>query len=64
MDIDELNLFTKLKIVREIIQVENYALIDILNYIKRINSFLNVFIVYRIITTLVSVASVERNFQN
>ena len=43
--------------------MENNKLIDILNYIKRINSFPNAYMTYRImLTILVLVASVERSF--
>jgi len=64
-NIDGLNLFTKLKISREIMQIENDTLINIFNYIKRINYFPNVFINYRIMLTIsVSVASAEKHFQN
>jgi len=43
--------------------LENNKLIDILNYIKRINSFPNAYMTYRImLTILVLVASVERSF--
>ena len=62
-DIDELDLSTKLKILREIMQVENDTLIGMLNYIKRIDSFPKNFIAYRIMLTIsVSVDWVERSF--
>ena len=38
--IDELDLFIELKIVKEIVQVKNDTLIDILNYIKKLILFL------------------------
>ena len=58
MGIDRLNLFIELKIVKEIIQIENDTQIDILNYIKRIDFFPNAFIAYRIMSTIpISVAS-------
>ena len=61
--IDGLDLFTKLRIVREIIQVENDIPINILNYIKKIDSFPNAFIVYRrMLTILVSIVSAKRKF--
>jgi len=37
--IDDLDLFSELDIFKEIIRLENDKPIDILNYIKRINSF-------------------------
>ena len=62
-NIGGLDLFTELKIVRKFIQVENDTSIDILNYIKIIDSFLNAFIVYRIMLTIsVSAASMKRSF--
>ena len=62
-DIDELDLFSELKILREIIQVENDTPIDIVNYIIRLDSFPNAFIVYRIMLTIpITVASAERSF--
>jgi len=43
--------------------LENDKPIDILNYIKRIKYFPNVYITYRIMLTIsVSIASVERSF--
>ena len=43
--------------------MENDKLINILNYIKRIKYFPNVYITYRIMLTIsVSIASVERSF--
>ncbi|XP_045802280.1 zinc finger MYM-type protein 1-like [Trifolium pratense] len=62
-DIDGLDLFSELKILREIIHVENDTPIDILNYIIRMNSFTNAFVAYRIMLTIhVTVASAERSF--
>jgi len=44
--------------------LKNDKIIIILNYIKIINSFLNAYIAYRImLTILVSVASIERIFK-
>jgi len=44
------------------LNLEKY-LKDILNYIKKINSFQNAYITYRIVLTItVSVASAERSF--
>jgi len=61
--IDEFDLFSKLNILREIIGLENDKPIDILNYIKIIDSFLNVYIAYRIMLTIsLSVVSTERSF--
>ena len=63
LDLDGLDLFLELNILKQIIGLENEKPIDILNYIKRINSFPNTYIAYRImLTILVSVASTERSF--
>ena len=40
-DIDGLDLSSKLNILKEILQIKDYTSIDILNYIKRLNSFPN-----------------------
>ena len=63
LDVDGLDLFSELNILKEIIGLENDKPIDILNYIKRINYFQNAYIAYRIMLTIpVSVASTERSF--
>jgi hypothetical protein len=52
-----------LKVLKEILQIEESAPIDILNYIKRLDSFPNACIAYRILLTIpVTVASAERSF--
>ncbi|KAK4724549.1 hypothetical protein R3W88_027328 [Solanum pinnatisectum] len=62
-DIDGLDLFSELKVLREIIKVENNTLIEILNQIKRLDSFPNAYIAYRIMLTIpVTVASAKRSF--
>ncbi|XVF56890.1 hypothetical protein PTKIN_Ptkin06aG0156900 [Pterospermum kingtungense] len=62
-DIDGLDLFSELKILREILQDEISKLLDVLNYIKRVDSFPNAFIAYRILLTIpITVASAERSF--
>ena len=35
-DIDDLNLFSELKVLKEILQIKKYTPIDTLNYIKKI----------------------------
>ena len=47
--IDCLDLFSKLKVLKEILQIKDYTPIDILNYIKRLDSFPNTCIAYRIL---------------
>jgi len=56
LDLDGLDLFSELNILKEIkiIRLENDKLTDILNYIKRINYFPNVYITYRIMITILS----------
>ena len=60
-----LDLFSELNVLKEILQKKNYTPIDILNYIKRLDSFPNICIAYRILLTIpVTVTSAERSFQN
>ena len=62
-DIDGLDLFSKLKFLKEVLQINENSPINVLNYIKRLESFPNVCIVFRILLTIpVKVASVERSF--
>ena len=62
-DIDGLDLSSKLNILKEILQTKDYTSIDILNYIKRLNSFPNACIAYRILLTIhVTIASAKRSF--
>ena len=51
-DIDSLDLFSELKVLKEILQIKDYTPIDILNYIKRLDSFSNTCIAYRILLTI------------
>jgi len=44
LDLDDLDLFLELNILKEIIGLENDKSINIINYIKRINSFPNAYI--------------------
>jgi len=65
LDLDDLDLFSELNILKEIIGLENDKLIYILNYLKLINYFLNAYITYRImLIILVSIALAERSFLN
>ncbi|KAH9769054.1 Ac-like transposase [Citrus sinensis] len=65
-DIDELDLFSELKVLKEVLQIKINTPLDILNYIKKIESFPNAFVAYRILLTIpvtpVTVASAERSF--
>ena len=62
-DIDGLDLSSKLNILKEILQTKDYTSIDILNYIKRLDSFPNACIAYRILLTIhVTIAFAKRSF--
>ena len=62
-DIDGLDLFSELNVLKEILQIKYYTPIDILNYIKRLDSFPNTCITYRILLTIpITIASTERSF--
>jgi hypothetical protein len=62
-DIDDLDLFSELKVLTEILQIKKIAPINKLNYIKRLDSFLNASIAYKILLTIpVTVAFAERGF--
>ena len=64
-DIDGLDLFLELKVLKEILQISENSPINVLNYIKKLESFPNACIAFRILlTTLVTVASAKRNFSN
>ncbi|KAJ0724777.1 putative HAT dimerization domain, ribonuclease H-like superfamily [Helianthus annuus] len=63
IDIDGLDLFDELKVLRHVIHLECDTPINILNYINTFNSFSNAYIAYRIMLTIpVTVASAERSF--
>ena len=40
-DIDDINLFSELKVLKEILQIKEYNPIDILNYIKMLDSYMH-----------------------
>ena len=62
-DIDGLDLFSELKVLKEVLQINENFPINVLNYIKMLESFSNTYIVFRILLTIhVIVASVERSF--
>ena len=58
-DIDDLDLFSELKVLKEILQINENSPINVLNYIKRLESFPNACIAFRILLTVhaVTVAS-------
>ena len=62
-DVDGIELFSELRVLRDIIQKENNSPIETLNYLIRVDSFPNACIAYRILLTIpVTVASAERSF--
>ena len=62
-DIDGLDLLSELKVLKEILQTKEYPPINILNYIKMIDSFPNTYIVYRILLIIhITVFFVEKSF--
>ena len=62
-DIDGLDLFSELKVLREVLREEISTPIEVLSYIKTLDSFPNVYIAYRILLTIpVTIATVERSF--
>ena len=62
-DIDGLDLFSKLIVLKEVMQIDENTLINVLNYLKRLDSFPNVYIAYRILLAItITVASAERSF--
>ena len=62
-NIDGLDLFSKLKVLKEILQINENSSIKVLNYIKRLESFPNACIAFRILLTIpVTVTSAERSF--
>ena len=57
-DIDGLDLFSELKVLKEVLQINKNSPIDVLNYIKRLESFPNTCIAFRILLTIpVTIAS-------
>ena len=64
-DIDGLHLFLELKVLKEVLQINENSPINVLNYIKRLESFPNACIAFRILLTIpVIAASAERILSN
>ena len=62
-NIDGLDLFFELKVLKEVLQIDENTPINVLNYIRRLESFPNAYIAYRILLIIhVTVASTERTF--
>ena len=57
------NLVEVLKVLKEVLQINENSPINVLNYIKRLESFPNACIAFKILLTIpVTVASAERSF--
>ena len=62
-DIDGLDLFLELKVLKEVLQINENSPINVLNYIKRLEYFPNACISFKILLTIpVTIASAERSF--
>ena len=62
-DIDGLDLFSELKVLKEILQINENSSINVLNYIKRLESFPDTCIAFKILLTIhIIVTSAERSF--
>ena len=62
-DIDGLDLFSELKVLKEVLQINENSQINVPNYIKRLESFPNACIAFRILLIIpITVASAERSF--
>ena len=62
-DIDGLDLFSELNVLREVLREEISTPVEVLSYIKTLDSFPNVYIAYRILLTIsATVATVQRSF--
>ena len=62
-DINGLDLFSELKFLKEVLQINENSPINVLNYIKRLEFFSNACIAFRILLTIpVTVASAKISF--
>ena len=62
-DLNGLDLFSELMILKEVFHNETKGPLEVLNFIQKVNSFPNVWIAYRILLTIpITVASAERSF--
>ena len=62
-DINGLDLYSELIVLKEVVQIDENTPINVLNYLKRLDSFLNAYIAYRILLTIpITIASAERSF--
>ena len=51
-NIDGSDLFSELKVLKEVLQINDNSPIDVINYIKRLESFSNVCIAFKILLTI------------
>ncbi|XP_050889134.1 uncharacterized protein LOC127094333 [Lathyrus oleraceus] len=64
-DIDGLDLFSELKVLREVLREEIITPIEVLSYIKTLDSFPNVYVAYKILlTNPITVATAGKEIQN
>ena len=62
-NIDSLDLFSKLKVLKEVLQINENSPINLLNYIKRLEYFPNACIAFKILLIIhVTVASAKISF--
>ena len=62
-DIDGLDLFSELKVLKEVLQINDNFPINVLNYIKKLEYFPNACITFRILLTIsITVAFTEISF--
>ena len=62
-DINGLDLFSELIVLKEVIQIDENIPINVINYLKRLDSFPSAYIAYKILLTIpVTVAFAERSF--
>ena len=62
-NIDGSDLFSELKVLKEVLQINDNSPIDVLNYVKRLESFPNACIAFRILLIIpVTIAFAERSF--
>ena len=63
LDIDGLDLFSKLKVLEEVLKTNDNSPINVLNYIKKLESFPNACIAFKILLTIhVTISSAETSF--
>ncbi|KAH7671986.1 HAT C-terminal dimerization domain-containing protein [Dioscorea alata] len=58
-DIDGLDLFSELKVLKEVFQKETQSPLYVLNFIQKSNSFPNAWIAYRILLTILIIIALE-----